>query len=671
MMSSTTKLRAALVLVIALPLLGFSQSLTQLTPEMLIDMKYATSAEISPDGMWVAYTLSVQRSPQDEPGGRYSELWVVPTTAGEPRQFTRKPTSVSSPQWSPDGKRIAFISTRKELDANAQVYAIPLDGGEAQQLTQSKTNVAQFAWSPDGRSMAYVVSEPEAEEEKKAKKSGQDWKISDGKENYQRLHLVELASGKISQVTSGNLTVWEFEWSPDGKQIVFRGGKKTDTDASYMFSDLFIVPATGGEARLLCEREGKLAQPQWSPDGKWIAFLSAVSLNDPTEGSVFITPASSSADAPYSPKNLTENFTGSATDITWLNDKTLFMVAQEGTTTRLRQIDVRDGAMKVLAGDGPVFDNVSLSNDGKWLACLANTPQHPNEVYLAPSDARKLVRLTNSNPEFANLKFAPLETVRYQSGDGLEIQGILVKPLDFDPNKKYPLVMQVHGGPESAYLTGWNNGYNTWLQLLSQKGYVYFMPNYRGSSGRGVAFAKGDHNDPMGKEFEDMLAGIDYLIAQGFVDEKRIGIGGGSYGGYASAWAATRHSNRFAAAVVFAGVSNQTSKIGTTDTPAENALVHWNFWHYDNWDLVWERSPIHYLKNAKTPTLIAHGERDERVHPTQAWELYRALKHANVPAELILYPREPHGLRERAHQLQFLKRALEWYDEYLKEAGTN
>jgi dipeptidyl aminopeptidase/acylaminoacyl peptidase len=659
-----------LIFLIALPFICLAQS-SHLTPEMLIDMKYATSSEISPDGRWVAYTLSVQRRADEEPGGRRSELWVVPTTVGEPRQLTRQPSSVASPQWSPDGKRIAFIATRKEFDANAQVYAIPLDGGEAQQLTKSKTSVTQFRWSPDGQSIAYLASEPETAEEKKATKSGQDWKIIDTKENYRRLHVVDLASEKTRQVTSGALTVWDFEWSPDGRQFVFRGSEGTDADASYMFSDLYLVPATGGEAKLLCERDGKLATPRWSPDGKWIAFRGAVSLNDPTDGSVFVASAASSAGTPVKPKNLTENFTGTATGIVWLDNNTLLMAAQEGTTTRLRQIDVRSGAMKLLAGVGPIFSGLSLSKDGNWLACIANTPQHPNEVYLAPSDGKKLVRLTNSNPEFANIKFAPLETIRYQSTDGLEIEGILVKPLDFDANKKYPLIVQVHGGPESAYLTGWNNGYNTWLQLLAQKGYVYFMPNYRGSTGRGLAFAKGNHNDPMGKEFEDMLAGVDYLIGQGFVDAKRVGIGGGSYGGYTSAWAATRHSERFAAAVVFAGIANQTSKIGTTDTPAENALVHWNFWHYDDWNLVWERSPIRYLKNAKTPTLIGHGERDERVHPTQAWELYRALKHVNVPTELIIYPREPHGLRERGHQLHFLNRVLDWYDRYLIEVGTN
>jgi dipeptidyl aminopeptidase/acylaminoacyl peptidase len=197
------------------------------------------------------------------------------------------------------------------------------------------------------------------------------------------------------------------------------------------------------------------------------------------------------------------------------------------------------------------------------------------------------------------------------------------------------------------------------------------MPNYRGSTGRGVAYSKGDHNDLMGEEMHDNLTGIDHLIQLGLVDKYRVGIGGGSYGGYTSAWAATKHSDRFKAAVVFAGIANQISKAGMTDTPVENAGVHWNVWLYDDMDLVWDRSPIKHIRNAKTPTLIGHGERDLRVPTGQAYELYRGLKHMKVPTELVIYPREPHGLRERAHQIDFCQRALAWYQKYLKGQPTN
>jgi dipeptidyl aminopeptidase/acylaminoacyl peptidase len=207
--------------------------------------------------------------------------------------------------------------------------------------------------------------------------------------------------------------------------------------------------------------------------------------------------------------------------------------------------------------------------------------------------------------------------------------------------------------------------------MLAQRGFVVLMPNYRGSTGRGVAYSMGDHNDLMGKEFDDMLAGIDHLVDLGYVDPDRVGIGGGSYGGYTSAWAATKHSERFQASVVFAGIANQISKAGVTDTPSENAVVHWNVWLYDNMDLVWDRSPIKHIRNAQTPTLIGHGERDLRVPTGQAFELYRGLKHMGVPTELVIYPREPHGLRERAHQIDFSRRALQWYLKYLGEGATN
>jgi dipeptidyl aminopeptidase/acylaminoacyl peptidase len=322
--------------------------------------------------------------------------------------------------------------------------------------------------------------------------------------------------------------------------------------------------------------------------------------------------------------------------------------------------------MKQLRGDeGEIFRGVSLSSDGRRYATVCNTPTHPNEVCVGSSNGRSLERLTVSNPELAGMAFGAQESISWTAADGWEITGVLIKPVGFREGTRYPLQMQVHGGPESAYLDGWMTSYSTLAQMLAQRGFMVFMPNYRGSLGRGVEFAKGDHNDPMGKEFEDMLAGIDYLIELGYADPERVGVGGGSYGGYTAAWATTKHSDRFEAAVVFAGITNQTSKIGTTDIPAEIALVHWNFWGYEDWELAWDRSPIAHMHNANTPTLIGHGERDLRVPTSQAFELYRALDYVGVPTQLVIYPREPHGLRERAHQVDWNRRVLSWYERYL------
>jgi dipeptidyl aminopeptidase/acylaminoacyl peptidase len=260
--------------------------------------------------------------------------------------------------------------------------------------------------------------------------------------------------------------------------------------------------------------------------------------------------------------------------------------------------------------------------------------------------------------------------VRWKAADGLDLEGVVVKPIGYRPGTSYPLVMQPHGGPESADLNGWLGSYSRWGQLLAGRGYVTFYPNYRGSIGRGVKHAMGDHRDLMGKEFTDMLSGIDHLVSIGLVDGDRVGVGGGSYGGYSTAWAVTYGSDRFKAGVMWMGISNWYSMTGTSDIFFENSTVHWDLVMYDNYPIYWERSPLAHIGKAKTPTLIIHGAADPRVPIGQSQEMYTALKWKGVPVEFVTYPREGHGLSEAAHQLDFMRRVTGWFDRYLKQAGT-
>jgi dipeptidyl aminopeptidase/acylaminoacyl peptidase len=257
--------------------------------------------------------------------------------------------------------------------------------------------------------------------------------------------------------------------------------------------------------------------------------------------------------------------------------------------------------------------------------------------------------------------------IEYSAKDGLKIQGVLIYPLNYEQGKKYPLITYIHGGPEAAVQNGWETSYGSWGQFAAAKDYFVFMPNYRASSGRGVEFTMAGFGDLAGKEFEDVIDGIDFLIQKGFVDKNKVGIGGGSYGGYFSAWAATKYTDRFAASVVFVGISNQISKRNTTDIPYEDYYVHWGFWTHENEQLVWERSPVRYAHQSKTPTLILHGKEDPRVHPSQSLELYRALKlHGKAPVRLVFYPGQGHGNSKNTSRYDFLVRTLEWFDYYLK-----
>ncbi|MFQ5627418.1 MAG: alpha/beta fold hydrolase [bacterium] len=633
-----------------------------LTPEMVVDLKVVTSVAMQPQGELIAYSLRVPRSADDGRGGSFSEIWVVPTRGGEARQFTQKPVSAFAPAWTPDGQQITFLSRRPSYDKNTQVYAISAAGGEAVQLSHAPRSISSYALSPDGKRLAYRMRDAEPDEIQKQKKMGFDQQVEDTWTTITRVHVENLETGESHLVTKDDVHVLAFSWSPDGKQILYRASERPFTDDRYMFTDNYVVSADGGSGKLIFDTDGKLGNPAFSPDGKHIAWLGATSFNDPATGSLFVTAANGGT-----PKNLMEQFPGTAVAFAWKDAQTVYVNTIEKTHTFLYEANIQNGKMKKIAGgNNPVFRGLSISKDGKSFATVGNTPGHPNEVYAAMNGGR-LSHLTNSNPELQSMPFGQQETISWKGRDGLEIFGVLVKPVGFEAGKKYPLQVQVHGGPESAYLDGWHTSYSTLVQLLAQRGFVVLMPNYRGSTGRGVEFSKGDHNDLMGEEMHDNLAGIDHLIQLGLVDENRVGIGGGSYGGYTSAWAATKHSDRFKAAVVLYGIANQVSKAGVTDTPVENAIVHWNVWLYDNMDLVWDRSPIKHIRNAKTPTLIAHGERDLRVPTGQSFELYRGLRHMKVPTELVIYPREPHGLRERAHQLDFCRRALRWYERYLKE----
>ena len=306
------------------------------------------------------------------------------------------------------------------------------------------------------------------------------------------------------------------------------------------------------------------------------------------------------------------------------------------------------------------------------LALLVNTPEHPSEVYKASLKKGKITRLTFSNPELDNITLTKQEIIEWPgSGEWINIEGILTYPADYEEGKRYPLILQIHGGPEGVSLNGWRTRTTYPVQLFAEEGYFVLEPNYRGSGGRGVKFSKSDHNDLGGEEFQDVLKGIDALVESGKVDRSRVGTGGWSYGGYFSALAATKYSDRFKAAMVGAGLTNWISFANTTDIPHEMSLVHWNSYWYDEPQLHWERSPISSINEANTPTLVVHGKNDTRVHPEQSMELYSALKLKGGATKLILYPREPHGLREYAHQVHYMNELLTWYDKYVKNPTEN
>ncbi len=665
-MHQSRSLKGVLVVMLLFVVASSRAQQQTLTPEMVVSLKTISAVMIDPTGKNVAFVLRTPRGAAEETGSAYTELCVIPAAGGNARQFTHRPSGASSPQWSPEGKWIYFQSQRKETDEHAEVYRIALDGGEAEQVTHSGNGVRQYALSPDGKWIAYTMTDAQTPVEKEAAQKGEDVQVVGKEIKHHRLYVQGLNSSEARRITA-EMSVWEFEWSPDASELVIQASATSRTDDSYMFKKLYVVPREGtGAPRILTETNGKLGAMAWSPDGKNIAFLAGVDSSDPTNGSILVVPAQGGA-----AKNLSDNFEGTVSSVDWLNASTLIFSATERSHTTLNTMPATGGSpTRVISSSYALGSAAVLANDGKTFALALNTNNHPNEAFAGNLATKKLVRLTHSNPELDNMHFSGAREIAWKAKDGLEITGLLMLPHDYQTSKKYPCIVQVHGGPESAYVEGWTTSYVTWSELLAARGYVVFSPNYRGSAGRGVAFAKADHKDLGGREFEDVIDGVDYLVQQGYVDPGAVGIGGFSYGGYFSAWAATRYTERFKAASMGAGIADWISFTGTSDIPYENSMVHWNLEVYKNMPLVWERSPMAHLEKSQTALLISHGDKDDRVPLGQGWEIYTALKLLGKTVEFDIYPREAHGWAERNHQLYSIKRNLEWFDEYVKKAAT-
>ena len=631
-----------------------------LTPEDVVNLKQVTDVDLSPDGTTIAYVLRVPRTADEPPGGGRSTIWIVPRRGGTARRLTNPDLSSWRPRWAPNSDTLAFLSRRGD-DGKTQVHKISVSGGEASPVTAAPNSVSAFEWSPDGKEVAFTSKRSPTDVEAAAADDGEDWIVGDVRGDHKRLWAVVVDSGLSRPVTDRKLHIERFEWSPDGSKFVVQASERADIDATMMFSDLFVVDAAGGLASPLTKHDGKLGDIAWSPDGSKVAFLGASDIHDPTAGVLYVVP-SSGGDA----KALTADYEGTGQWVVWAGDARVVMMANQGADTAISSINVESGERRTVVEGGPVCSRVDTDTRGKAYVCAGATSKHPREVFSGVLGSGQAKRLTNSNPWLDQKELGAQSVVRWKAEDGLEIEGVLTKPVGYKEGTRYPLAILVHGGPEGVSHDGWNTRSGYPAQLFAARGYVVLEPNYRGSQGRGVAYGKADHKDLGGKEFTDVLAGIAHLDQQGLIDKTRVGMGGWSYGGYFSGLAATKYSEHFKAAMVGAAITDWISFTGTTEIESENSLVHWNLWPWDNFELAWDRSPVAHASKSKTATLIVHGDEDTRVPPGQAAELYRALRYFKTPTEVVFYPREGHGLRERAHQIDFQKRWLAWFDKYVK-----
>lgn len=636
-----------------------------LSPQDVARLRWVTEAVIAPDGSAVAYVLRVPRRPVHDPDGpAWAELHVV-RRDGTSIPFVTGDVTVSQIAWKPDGSAISFLAKRGQ-DKFTSLYVIPAHGGEARRLLAHGADIAGYSWSPDGKRLAFLATDPLPEAKQKMRDQGFTQRVYEEDWRPVRVWIATLNS-ESEQPKALELpgSASELHWSPATNHLAVALAPTPLVDDEYMNRKLHIVEADSGRVMARIDNRGKLGPARWSPDGKHLAFLSAADRNDPAAGRLMVAPA-----AGGSPREVLDAPRGHVTSLVWLDPDTLACTEARGLYTLVHSVR-RDGLEQrvVVAAGGPVFTSVSASRDGRSFAFLAHTRQHPPEVYFH-NGATPPKRLTRSNPWLEHRRLAPQEPIRFNARDGLQIEAVLIRPLDEETGKRYPLILDVHGGPEAHYADGWLTSYASPGQMAAARGMAVLSVNYRGSTGRGVEFSKLGQADPAGKEFDDLIDAIEHLTRAGLVDPSRVGITGGSYGGYASAWAATRYSERFAAAVMFVGISDLVSFFGTTDIPHEFHDVHFRRWPWEAWELMRERSPLDHIAKHRTPLLILHGDADPRVHPSQSLLLYRYLKLlGQAPVRLVFYPGEPHGNQRAASRLDYSLRMLQWFEHYLKGPG--
>jgi dipeptidyl aminopeptidase/acylaminoacyl peptidase len=646
------------------------------TLDDILAVRAVTDPQVSPDGRWVAYVVSALK----EDGSDYqTDVWLAAVEGGAARRLTASAVADEFPRWSPDGKALGFLSDRPRSgehgtddEGKRQLWTIAPDGGEAVQLSDAPGGVSAFEWSRDGKFVAYLSREPKTEVRKKAEKNKDDAWTPSSMFKWNRLWTLDLASRKTTQLTSGDSHVSSFSISPDGKQIAF-AAQPTPLIPDQFNSDLWLIAAAGGERTPLVQQKGSDTSPAFSPDGRWIAFISQAGRSTDwwtNNYACIIAPTG----GPIT--NLTEKFDErieglSGGGIAWTPDsRALVFQAVQHTANHLFRAPVDLGGIQALTGGSEMNTAPSLDKTGRMLAWLREDSTHPRDVWVRRLPDGAPVRLSDANPQTREFLSFEKQLVTWQSTDGREIEGLLVWPAGEKPGGPVPLVVNVHGGPAGTHsnvFTGATRIYG-W-PLFAQRGYAVLWPNPRGSGGYGAAFRSANLRDWGGKDYEDIMTGVDELVRRGLADEKRLAVCGWSYGGFMTSTIVTK-TNRFRAAVVGAGVMDLMAMAGTCDIPEFN-YSYFTSWPWEDPKFYVDHSALMHAGHVKTPTALVHGLSDERVPTSQGWEFYNALKRVGVPTDLLLLPRQPHGPTEPRLLRTTMQWHLDWIDKYTLDAAPN
>jgi len=657
--------RSLLLLLCPLTAFGAAAQTRPVVVDDLFAIKDLGAPQVSPDGKWVAYTVEASDLGKDESD---TEIWMVPLAGGEALRVASSPKSDSKPRFSPDGRYLAFLSKRD--GKKAQVFLLDRQGGDAQRLTDFKGSVSELAWSPDGTRLALVVSEPDPDEpgddaaQAKTPKPIVVRRLkfkSDGdgylKQLHSQLHLFDLRTRASAALTSGPYDVASPVWSPDARWIGFVSNRTPDPDANEN-TDLFLIePRPGATAVPLAATPAAQSAPAFSPDGKWVAFVEQGPEKEDTIYTSNYVAVAAVANGTVRPLTRAIDRNVAAGPRFSADGRFVLFIVEDGGHQHLMRVPLGGGTPEHVVAGERTLTGFDVGPKGE-VVVVESTPFQPGE--LAALTATGLRRLTTANDAFLKqLRFGEVRHLQAKSPDGAGVDYFLWLPPDSEAGSRLPVVLWPHGGPQSQT----NSGFDFRRHFLAAQGYAVVSPNYRGSTGYGKAWGRAIWADWGNKDLMDCLASVDDVVARGIGDPERLGVGGWSYGGYLTNYAITR-STRFKAAVSGASGVLMAANYGTDD------LQYW--WETElglpwrNADLWTRLSPFKDLEKVKTPTLVLSGAVDMRVPPLNSEQLFQALRRLGVPTELVIYPDEYHDVDTPSYRKDVLLRYLGWYDRYLK-----